>query len=139
MKRINILYWVFTALLIPVFGIGSVIALTGSPAQVAVLTSLGYPAYLLLFLSITKILALIVIFVPGFSRLKEWAYAGLTFDVMGAIYSLLALDNSLGNIIIPIFALGFVIASYYLYHKRLKYEHQIGIQHLGGTIRYERE
>jgi hypothetical protein len=139
MKRINILYWVVTALLIPVFGIGSVIALTGSSAQVAVLTSLGYPAYLLLFLSVTKILALIVIFTPKFPRLKEWAYAGLAFDVTGAIYSLLAINNSLGNIIIPVFSLGLVFASYYLYHKRLKNEYQNGIQHLGGSIRYERK
>lgn len=120
MKRINIFYWIFTVLLIPMFGIGSVVALTGSPAQVEVLTSLGYPAYLLLFISITKMLALIVIFTPRFSKLKEWAYAGLTFDVITAIYSLLTVRHSFASIIIPIVALGLLAGSYILYHRRLK-------------------
>lgn len=120
MKKITITYWILTVLLIPMFGIGAVVALTGSPAQVEVLTSLGYPAYMLLFMSITKILALIAIFTPGSPKLKEWAYAGLTFDVLAAIYSLLVVRQSFASIIIPIIALALVIGSYLLHHKRLK-------------------
>ncbi len=118
MKRTNILYWIFTGLLIPMFGIGSVIGLTGSSAQVEVLTSLGYSAYLLPFLCVARILALVAIFTPKFPRLKEWAYAGLAFDVIAAIYSLLMVRHSLTNIIIPSFALVFVFASYFFNHKK---------------------
>lgn len=120
MKKVNILYWVFTGLLLPMFGIGSIIGLIGHPQSVEVLTSLGYPEYLLVFLCVARILALIVIFVPKFSRLKEWAYAGLAFDVIGAIYSLTVVRQSLADIIIPTIAFGLVFASYFLYHKRLK-------------------
>lgn len=120
MKKVNVLYWVVTGLLLPMFGIGSVIGLIGHPQSEEVLTSLGYPLYLLAFLCVARILALIVIFVPKFSRLKEWAYAGLTFDVIGAIYSLIVVRHSASDIIIPTIALALVFASYYLYHERLK-------------------
>ncbi len=120
MKKVNILYWVFTGLLVPMFGIGSVLGLISPQQSVVVLTSLGYPEYLLIFLCIARILALIVIFVPQFSRLKEWAYAGLAFDVTGAIYSLIVVRPSVPEIIIPTIALGLVLASYFLYHTRLK-------------------
>ena len=120
MKKVNILYWVFTGLLLPMFGIGSVIGLIGNPKSTEVLTSLGYPEYLLVFLCVAKILALIVIFAPKFSRLKEWAYAGLAFDVFGAIYSLIVVRQSATDIIIPTIALALVFASYFLHHQRLK-------------------
>lgn len=119
MKRTNILYWIFTGLLLPIFGIGSVIGLTGNPKSVEVITSLGYPEYLSAFLCLARILALIVIFVPKSSKLKEWAYAGLVFDIIGAIYSILMVRHSLAEIIFPTIALGFVFASYFLYHKKL--------------------
>lgn len=118
MKKINILYWVFNILLIPTFGIGSVVALFGSPAQEELLAQLGYPSYFLVLISISKILALLAIFFLKNSRIKEWAYAGLTFDVIAAIYSLLATFGDPTMIIIPILALCFVWGSYYCHHKR---------------------
>lgn len=118
MKKINILYWIFTGLLIPTLGIGSVFDLMGSPKSVEIITSLGYPAYLSPFLGLSRILALIVIFVPKFLRLKEWAYAGLVMDVVGAIYSLIAVHHSVVYIIFPTIILGFIFASYFLWHKR---------------------
>ncbi len=120
MKSTNILYWIFTGLLVPMFGIGSVIGLTGNPKSVEVITSLGYPEYLSAFLCVARLLALIAIFVPKFSRLKEWAYAGLAFDVIGAIYSIIMVRHSVTDIIFPVIALGFVFASYFHYHKRVK-------------------
>ncbi|HRT82092.1 MAG TPA: DoxX family protein, partial [Oscillospiraceae bacterium] len=52
-----------------------------------------------------------------FPRLKEWAYAGLAFDVIGAIYSISMVRQTVA--IIPIIALIFVFTSYFLYHKRV--------------------
>ena len=118
MKKINIFYWIFTGLLIPTLGIGSLFDLMGSPKSVEIITSLGYPAYLSPFLGLSRILALIVIFVPKFLRLKEWAYAGLVIDVVGAIYSLLMVHNSIVYVIFPVIILGFIFASYFLWHKR---------------------
>ncbi len=120
MKRTNILYWIFTGLLVPMFGIGSVIGLTGNPKSVEVITSFGYPEYLSAFLCVARLLALITIIFPKFSRLKEWAYAGLAFDVIGAIYSIIIVRHSVTDIIFPTIAFGFVFASYFLWHKRVK-------------------
>lgn len=118
MKKINIFYWIFTALLVPTLAIGSVMELTGNPDSVQVMTSLGYPSYLSPFLGVARLLALIAIFTPGFPRIKEWAYAGLVFDIIGAIYSLLASGNPISYIIFPIIVLGFVFSSYFLYNRK---------------------
>lgn len=118
MKKINILYRVFTGILIPALGIGSVNELTGNLNEAEIYTSLGYPTYLSPFLGAARILALITIVVPKFSKLKEWAYAGLTFDVIGAIYSILVVSHSLVNSIFPIIILGCILASYFFYHKK---------------------
>ncbi len=48
---------------------------------------LGYPVYFIQFISIAKLIGAIVILIPGLDRIKEWAYAGLFFDLVGAIYS----------------------------------------------------
>lgn len=118
MKRTNIIYWTLTGLLVPALGIGSVSELMGNPKSVEIITALGYPAYLSPFLGAARILALIAIFVPGFPRLKEWAYAGLAFDVIGAIYSI-AIKNSITNTIFPVIILAVIFGSYFLHHKRL--------------------
>lgn len=120
MKRNAIIFWVVTGLLIPVFGICSVLALVGDPQSAEAFTSLGYPAYLSPFLGVARILALIAIFTPKYAALKEWAYAGLAFDVIGAIYSIIAAGNPLIYTTFPIISLGLLLGSYFLYHKRLK-------------------
>jgi hypothetical protein len=119
MKRANIFYWVFTGLLIPGLGYGSIMELMGNPQSIEVITSLGYPAYLSPFLGVARILALVAIFTPKFPRLKEWAYAGLVFDVIGAIYSQIAIGNPLSYAIFPIIILGVIFGSYYFHHKRM--------------------
>jgi hypothetical protein len=55
---------------------------------------LGYPVYFIPFIGIAKILGSITILLPGLKRLKEWAYAGLFFDLTGAVYSGLAAAGS---------------------------------------------
>lgn len=119
MKRINIFYWITTGMLIPGLGIGSIMELAGDPQSIEIITSLGYPAYLSPFLGVARILALIAIFTPKLPRLKEWAYAGLVFDVIGATYSQIAVGNPLTYTIFPIIILGVIFGSYYFHHKRL--------------------
>lgn len=120
MKRDNIIFWVLTGLLIPAFGVGSVMEVLGNPKSVEVITSLGYPAYLSRFLGVARILALIAIFTPRFPRLKEWAYAGLVFDITGAIYSQIATGNPFIYSAFPIICLGLVFGSYHFHHKPIK-------------------
>lgn len=60
----------------------------------SVFAHLGYPSYLLVFLGTAKILGVLAVLVPGLPRVKEWAFAGLTFDVAGALYSHLSVGDS---------------------------------------------
>ena len=51
------------------------------------MAALGYPLYFMLILGVWKVLGTIALLVPGFSRLKEWAYAGIFFNMTGAAIS----------------------------------------------------
>ena len=73
-------YWgatAFFAFLMLMFAWGEL-----SPGQINVQS--GFPAYLLTILGVWKLLGVIALLVPGFPRLKEWAYAGFFFDLTGA-------------------------------------------------------
>lgn len=87
MKKTNLIYWLFTVLFAALMLLASVPDVLRTDEATAVFMHLGYPIYLLPFLGVAKILAVIVILVPGLKRLKEWAYAGLVFDLSGALYS----------------------------------------------------
>jgi uncharacterized membrane protein YphA (DoxX/SURF4 family) len=116
-RKIKIFYWIFTGLLIAMMSAGSIPNLLSSPESVALFTHLGYPVFLLPFLGAAKILGVIALLVPGFPRLREWAYAGFTFDLCGALYSSIAVGDP-ASFWAPI-CIGFIIiaGSYILYHK----------------------
>ena len=78
---------------------------------------LGYPTYFILFTGVAKVLGIIAILIPGFPRIKEWAYAGLMFDLIGAIYSVTSVNQEGWQFILIPLTLG--ILSYYFYHRRL--------------------
>ena len=81
---------------------------------------LHYPEYMITFLGVAKLLGVIGILVPGFPRLKEWAYAGLLFDLIGAVYSLLAVGGSVIDMWPMSFYFIFFAGSYTYYHKMRK-------------------
>ncbi|MGZ3884212.1 MAG: DoxX family protein [Bacteroidia bacterium] len=118
-KKINIFYWICTCMLIPAIGVGSIMGIVPNEDSLKVFASLGYPAYIIPFISIAKLLGLIVIFIPGFPRLKEWAYAGIAFDIIGAGYSIAAIGSPVTHVLFPLLALLFLLGSYFLYHKKV--------------------
>ncbi|MDD9269402.1 DoxX family protein [Paenibacillus sp. GCM10023248] len=80
-------YWIVTSLLaasMTISGIGQLMQLEGNLELVA---KLEYPVYVLTILGIWKVLGSIALVVPGFPRLKEWAYAGIFFVMTGAAFS----------------------------------------------------
>jgi hypothetical protein len=117
MKTKSILYWVTTILV--AVSIGS-----GGAAQVAHLQQnvdgfvhvLGYPLYFVTVLGVWKVLGAIAILVPGLPRLKEWAYAGIIFDLTGAAASWAAVGGSgeAFHIIAPLIIAGFAVTSWSL-------------------------
>jgi hypothetical protein len=118
MKKTNILYWTFTSLF-AFFMLGSAIPDIFS-TQVAVdgFNQMSMPPYLLPFLGVAKTLGVIAILIPGYPRVREWAYAGLVFDLLGATWCVFSSGVRGGNLVfmfVPI-ALGFL--SYAYSHKR---------------------
>jgi hypothetical protein len=85
--------WVITALMAALMLLSAVPDVLRIPDALAVFRHLGYPPYLLLFLGTAKILGVAAVLVPGVPRLKEWAFAGLTFDLTGALYSHLSVGD----------------------------------------------
>jgi uncharacterized membrane protein YphA (DoxX/SURF4 family) len=75
---------------------------------------LGYPAYVATLIGVWKLLGAVAIVAPGFPRIKEWAYAGMFFDLTGASVSHAASGDPLGNVLTPLFVLAIVLASYAL-------------------------
>ncbi len=122
MKKINISYWIITGLLSALLLMGSIPDVMKHPDAIALFNKLGYPVYLLPFLGIAKILGVIAILIPGFPRLKEWAYAGLTYDLAGAMYSHINIGDPPSAWSFFFIGFAMIAASYILYHKRLKHQ-----------------
>jgi uncharacterized membrane protein YphA (DoxX/SURF4 family) len=89
-RRRVIAYWVATALLIFELVLGGVWDVLQVPRVGGMVARLGYPAYFLVILGVWKLLGAIALSIPRFPRLKEWAYAGVVFDLTGAVASQLA-------------------------------------------------
>jgi uncharacterized membrane protein YphA (DoxX/SURF4 family) len=107
-------YWVATALSVAGVAGTGLLDLTGAPAMAQHVTALGYPAYLQHFLGVAKLLGAAVILLPRLPRLKEWAYAGMTFDLVGATYSHVAHHDAAGELLLPVALLVLLAVSYFL-------------------------
>lgn len=120
MKKTKIIYWIFTILLIAMMLMSAVTSFMPNPQGEAMMTAIGYPYNVLYLLAIAKILGIIALLVPGFSRLKEWAYAGFTFDLIGAIYAFYMVGTPIADLTFMLVGLVLVFGSYIYYHKLLK-------------------
>lgn len=114
MRKLTIAYWICTGLVALLMGVGSIPNILSSAESIALFQQLGYPAYLLPFLGVAKLLGVIAIIIPGFPSIKEWAYAGLTFDLAGATYSFLAIGTPVAGMIVGLLM---IAGSYVTYHK----------------------
>ncbi|HEY4108278.1 DoxX family protein [Puia sp.] len=87
-KTITLLYWIFTILFAALMIFSASGGLKPSADAIKIMhDGLGYPVYFIPFISVAKLLGSITILIPGLNRLKEWAYAGLFFDLAAAVYS----------------------------------------------------
>jgi hypothetical protein len=116
--RGSVPYWTTTALV--AFFIGS-----GGAAQMSMLRGdlhgtvpvLGYPIYFMVILGFWKVLGAIAIVAPRYPRLKEWAYAGIFFDLTGAAASCAAVGGygAYGfHVIAPLILTVLTLASWWL-------------------------
>lgn len=124
-KTTYVLYWVFTILfagLMIFSSYGSV--LVNEDARTLIHDQLGYPTYFIPFTGYAKMLGAIVILIPGLKTIKEWAYAGLFFDLIAAVYSGIALAGK-ADPMMALMLIWFVpgILSYLFWKKKMKLHH----------------
>ena len=123
-KTINILYWIFTILFAALMifsAIGSIVV--NEDAKKLIHDQLGFPVYFIPFTGVAKLLGSIVILIPTLKTIKEWAYAGLFFDLAGAVYSGIAVAKGVDPMMV--FMLVWIvpgILSYIYWKKKLKVE-----------------
>jgi|JI10StandDraft_1071094.scaffolds.fasta_scaffold98089_4 hypothetical protein len=114
MNTRNLAYWIPTAL----FGLAltgsGIAAATHQAPMVAAYTHLGYPVYFMTILGAAKLLGVGALLTPGLPRLKEWAYAGFTINLVSAVLSHLASGDPAGNVVAPVVLLGLLLASWRL-------------------------
>lgn len=107
-------YWTVTAVVALEFAAGGVSDLFHLPPFAPALSQLGYPQYVGVILGIWKLLGTAAILAPRLPRLKEWAYAGMIFDLTGAAASYLATAGGAGDLAVPLVFIVFVFASWAL-------------------------
>jgi hypothetical protein len=125
MKRTKIIYWIVTGLF-GLFMLSTAIPniMVDADSIDLISTKLGFPQYFIPFLGWAKIAGAIAILIPGFPRIKEWAYAGLFFDLAGAMFAGIATEGfHMGTPFMLVF-IAFHLASYYFYHKKQRETHQ---------------
>ena len=114
-RRNIIAYWVTTALVVFELTMGGAWDVLRTPQVRGLIERLGYPPYFLVILGTWKLLGAVALVIPRFPRLKEWAYAGVFFDLTGAVASLSA--SGLFNVrtaAYPIVMIGVAVASWSL-------------------------
>lgn len=123
MKRTKILYWIFTGLMAAAMLFSSFSNIMVDPMAVELFAKIGQPKFMVPFLGWAKILGVLTILLPVNWRIKEWAYAGLMFDVLGATYSFIAIGEPVQNWA-PMFVFIMLIAASYYFHIRLQKQKQ---------------
>ena len=108
MKTKIITYWAVTTLMALetlVGGVADVVhgkaILVAGPPVADIVTHLGYPLYFLRIIGGWKLAGGIVLLIPGYPRLKEWAYAGIFFELSGAVASWLAQEHNMEEAVAP--------------------------------------
>src|SRR5262245_976148 len=113
-RSCTIAYWVTTVLLAAESLAGGVWDVLRIPYVRSVIEHLGYPDYFLVILGVWKVLGAVAVLAPGLPRLKEWAYAGLVFNMTGAVASHLAAGDGAETLVAPIIFTGLAFASWAL-------------------------
>ncbi len=114
MDRRTQAFWIATAIFCLVMGFSGFAHLFQIAMIAEAMETLGYPMYLLTILGVAKLLGVVTVLAPGFQRLKEWAYAGFTIDLLGGFVSHIAVKDTMANTIPPLVVLAIVLTSYAL-------------------------
>jgi uncharacterized membrane protein YphA (DoxX/SURF4 family) len=130
-------YWISTGIIALAFGSGGVAYLMGGEDQLRGMAELGYPAYFVTILGVWKVLGALAIVTPRFPRLREWAYAGIAFDLIGAAASHAAVGHPVVKVITPLIVLAIMAMSWRLADSESdrRFERREGISRLRQELR----
>ena len=121
MKKYKVTYWIFTAAFMYWMFDPTISSTFSYDYAVEFFTKrLGYPEYFLVFTGVTKLLGLTALLIPGFPIIKEWVYAGFTFDLTAAIYSLIMIGMPVASLWPQLLALLLMTGSYICFRLILK-------------------
>jgi hypothetical protein len=112
-KRNKIIYWIATLWLALGMTATGIVQLIKMKEETEMFSHLGYPVYLLTILGVWKLLGVIVVLMPKFPLVKEWAYAGFFFAMSGAIFSHLAAGDDAKEFFGPTLLIVLTVVSWY--------------------------
>jgi len=115
-KRNKIIYWIATiwlALGMLATGVVQLMKTKEGQGGVDMISHLGYPVYIVTMLGICKILGVVALLIPKAPVLKEWAYAGFVFIMLGAVFSHIALNDPVAELIPSLLLLVLTVISWY--------------------------
>ncbi|MBC7847776.1 MAG: DoxX family protein [Flavobacterium sp.] len=111
------LYWTLLILLAIFFAISGFMEITKNPSTYPKTLQMGYPPYFILTLGIAKIVGVIALLAPNLKRIKEWAFAGFTFDVIFAFISGRHIDSN-ADCIKSAVVFSIIMLTYFLFLKK---------------------
>lgn len=114
MRSRTILYWTSTAILSFALLSGGAVHIAQRPEAVEGMVHLGYPVYFMTILGVWKLLGGIALLAPRLPLLKEWAYAGVIFDMTGAAASHAVCGDGTRHIGVPLFFAACAVVSWAL-------------------------
>lgn len=118
-KTINIAYWCILVLLTIGMLLSAIPSVLKLPYAIEHFTNvLKLPEYLLVFTGVLKLAGLLALYIPKFPKLKEWVFAGFSFDLLGAWYCNVTAMQSFAAGIAVIVYFALLMALYYFYGKK---------------------
>lgn len=105
---------VTTAIFATMMTISGALFILGAPPVVAAMRQLGYPDYFRSVLGAAKLLGVAALLLPPMRGLREWAYAGFTFTLVGAFASHLLSGDGVLHAAPSVLSLGLLLVSYFL-------------------------
>ena len=116
-RTLVILYWVITISFCLAMTGDAIGGITRQQAGIDALKHLGYPLYNLQMYGIAKILGVLAILQTRFKTIKEWAYAGFSFNFISAFLSRAIMGDDITMLIPPVVISGVMFISYFLWHR----------------------
>jgi len=116
-KNIRITYWVLN-IIFCLFHVGDAVGgLSKAQAGIDAMNAMGYPIYLMGFLAVLKLLGVVALLQNKYKTIKEWAFAGFSFTLIGAAVSHFCVHDTPLFIVMPVIFLALLFALYYFWRK----------------------